>query len=221
MDEFIVGGARKPKPDPRLELVKFPGLGVTRANALYEQGVRGINDLKDKSVYPKLPLETQLNLKYPVDRALPWDFVDKFAKVLPSDVMVLGSYRRRKPIIGDVDLLTTRPLHQVIAEIKKHVDVVGEFATGDKRYGAIVKWGGRYFQLDLFTCSEAELPTAILHWTGSLFNNIKLRTKAISMGLMLNQYGLYRGDKRIPVKSEQDIYKELGLEYKPPTQREK
>lgn len=217
----VTAAGRPPKPDPRLELVKFPGLGIKRANALYEQGIRSTNDLKRKDIYPKLPLETQLNLKYPVDRKLPWDFVDGLVKVLPDGVMVLGSYRRRRPIVGDVDMLTTRPLPEVIRDLKKVIDIVGEFATGDKRYAAIAKWRGRYFHIDLFNCSPQELPTAILHWTGSLLSNIKLRTQAIKLGMMLNQYGLYKGDQRIPVSSEEDIFSALGLEYKPPEHREK
>lgn len=207
--------------DPRAELIQFPGLGIKRANALYDLGVRSVDGLRKKEIFNTLPFETQLNLKYPVDRKLPWEFADRVAKLMPKDVMVLGSYRRHKPVVGDMDLLTTRKLEEVMADIKKRVDVVGEFATGDKRHAFIAKYGGKYFHVDLFNCSEVELPTAILHWTGSLFSNIKLRSRAIKLGMMLNQYGLYKNGVRIPVSSERDVYEKLGLEYKDPQHREK
>lgn len=207
--------------DPRTELIQFPGLGIKRANALLEMGVKSVRDLRKKEIFDTLPFETQLNLKYPVNRKLPWEFVDKIAKMLPEGVMVLGSYRRRRPILGDIDMLTTRQLPEVMSEIKKRLNVVGEFVTGDRRHAFIAKLGRTYFQVDLFNCSEDELPAAMLHWTGSVYSNIKLRSAALRRGMLLNQYGLYKDGKRIPVKSEQDIYKELGLEYKDPTHREK
>lgn len=211
----------RPPPDPRTELIQFPGLGIKRANALYELGVKSIDDLRKPQIFKTLPFETQLNLKYPVNRKLPWEFVDRIAKLMPKDVMVLGSYRRHRPICSDVDLLTTRPLPAVLADIKKKLDVIGEFASGDRRYAFIAKYGGKYFHVDLFNCSEEELPTAILHWTGSLLSNIALRTKAIKLGMLLNQYGLYKKGVRIPVSSEREVFEKLGVEYKDPRHREK
>jgi len=217
------GGKRASKPPPkedfRTELVKYPGLGIARANALYERGVHSVADLRRKEIFDTLPFETQLNLKYPVDRKIPWEFADAIAKKLPKDVLLLGSYRRHRPTVGDLDLLTTRPLHEVVAELKQIFNIVGEFASGDKRYSCIGLYEGRYFHVDVFNCAKEELPTAILHWTGSLMNNVLLRQRAISRGMMLNQYGLFKDGKRIPVHNEEDVYRELGLEYRTPEQR--
>lgn len=210
--------------DPRAFLLNFPGLGVARANALYDLGVRQVDDLKKPEIYSTLPFETQLNIKYPVDRKIPWTDADKFAHMLPPGVMMLGSYRRHKPFVGDFDLLTTRPLIEVMLEIKNipGFNIEGEFISGDKRHAFIGKYENRYFHVDLFHCTEEELPTAMMHWTGSMMWNVIQRAQAIRKGYTLNQYGLFdRKGNRIPVRSERDVFDKLGMKWKEPEERNK
>ena len=47
-----------------------------------------------------------------------------------------------------------------------------------------------------------------------------MRQRAIDQGLKLNEYGLYRGSKRIAGKSEQELLGALGLAWIPPELRE-
>jgi DNA polymerase (family 10) len=54
--------------------------------------------------------------------------------------------------------------------------------------------------------------------SGSLMDKAS-RSLAKSKRLILNEYGLWRGNERIAGADEKEIFKALGLEYVPPEQR--
>jgi DNA polymerase (family 10) len=60
------------------------------------------------------------------------------------------------------------------------------------------------------------------YFTGSKSHNVSLRQRALKMGMTLNEYGLVRleDDKLVAGKTEEEIYKKLGLDYIPPEMRE-
>jgi DNA polymerase (family 10) len=90
-------------------------------------------------------------------------------------------------------------------------------ARGDTKLTAHLKSG---LNLDLRVVPDESFPYALQHFSGSKEHNIALRARAHAMGLKSNEYGLFRGNKNIPCRSESDIYKELGLDYIPPELRE-
>jgi DNA polymerase (family X) len=49
---------------------------------------------------------------------------------------------------------------------------------------------------------------------------VHLRTLALNRGLKLNEYGLFRGKKRLGGKDEEEVYRLLGLKVVPPELRE-
>ena len=61
---------------------------------------------------------------------------------------------------------------------------------------------------------------ALLYFTGSKEHNIQLRARAVKRGCTLNEYGLFKGKKRLDADSEEALYKNLGLSYVPPELRE-
>src|SRR5437773_6728507 len=75
-------------------------------------------------------------------------------------------------------------------------------------------------QVDLRLVEEDEYAAALLYFTGNKEHNIALRNLALKLGLKLNEYGLYRGEERLPAATEEDIYRHLGLAYIPPELRE-
>ena len=58
------------------------------------------------------------------------------------------------------------------------------------------------------------------YFTGSKDHNIALREMAIKKGWKLNEYGLFRGKKQVAGRTEEEIYKALGLRYIEPEMRE-
>jgi DNA polymerase (family X) len=63
---------------------------------------------------------------------------------------------------------------------------------------------------------------ALQYFTGSKNHNVSLRQRALKMGYTLSEYGLARVDdeKRVAGKTEEEIYRKLGLEWIAPELRE-
>src|SRR5206468_897205 len=75
-------------------------------------------------------------------------------------------------------------------------------------------------QADLRVVTDEQFPFALMYFTGSKQHNIRLRQRAIDRGWSLNEYSLGDDNKLVPCKSEEDIYKVLGLDYVEPELRE-
>jgi DNA polymerase (family 10) len=73
---------------------------------------------------------------------------------------------------------------------------------------------------DLRVLPDDQFAYGLVYFTGSKEHNIRLRQRAIDRGLSLNEYALANEKKSIPAKTEEDIYKALGLRYVPPEMRE-
>ncbi len=128
-------------------------------------------------------------------------------------IEIAGSIRRRKKTNGDIDILAVAP-PGIMDEFAKLGDVI---VKGEKKTSIMTKLG---IQVDLRVVKEDEFGSALQYFTGSKSHNIKLREIAIRKGMKLNEYGLFRGRERIAGRTEEEIYKNLGLQYIPPELRE-
>lgn len=79
------------------------------------------------------------------------------------------------------------------------------------------------FRLDLIIVPIQSFYTAMFHFTGSGDFNKRIRILAKSIDMKINEYGLYKvkngKEISIPIKSENDIFKNLSLKYIPPQNR--
>src|SRR5256885_1325136 len=75
-------------------------------------------------------------------------------------------------------------------------------------------------KVDLRGVPEESFGAAPLYFPGSKAHNVALRQLAIKKGWKLNEYGLFRGTRRIAGRTEQEIYDRLGLAWIPPELRE-
>jgi DNA polymerase (family X) len=132
-----------------------------------------------------------------------------------------GSLRRGKETIGDLDLLVTGPgapvaLERFVAHPKVH-QVLGKGANK-----ASVKYGLEGLQVDLRALPAESYGAAMQYFTGSKEHNVVLRTRALKLGLTLNEYGLARIDDqaRVAGATEEEVYETLGLQWIPPEMRE-
>ena len=136
-----------------------------------------------------------------------------------------GSVRRFKEIIGDVDfLVSSKKPANVIEFFTSQPGVMSVSAKGDTKASVILEGG---IQADLRVVSDAEFPFALAYFTGSKEHNIVMRQRAIERGLRLNEYGLFKSKEetrdaklRVPCKTEEEIFQQLGLAYVPPELRE-
>lgn len=88
-----------------LELVF--GIGPVQAAKLAKKGIKTRAELVKAAAAGKVTLSklTLLDLKYPIVRKLPRSAVVPLEKKLPPNAMFAGSYRRKRPFMGDIDVL--------------------------------------------------------------------------------------------------------------------
>lgn len=129
-----------------------------------------------------------------------------------------GSLRRWKETIGDIDILaaTDQPAQAIAAFVKGRW--VGEPIASGTTKASIRTTGG--LQVDLRVVAPESFGSALQYFTGSKAHNVKLRDIAKGRKLKLNEYGVFRGKKRIAGDTEEEVYAALGLPLIPPPLRE-
>jgi DNA polymerase (family 10) len=141
-----------------------------------------------------------------------------------TKLTIAGSVRRMKETIGDVDMLVvSRKPKAVMDHFVSLPGVARVYAHGDTKSSVLFRSG---LQADLRVVPAGSYGAALNYFTGSKDHNVALRQLAITKGLKLNEYGLFRAtsDKRHGIKvageTEEGIYKALRLDYIEPELRE-
>lgn len=134
-------------------------------------------------------------------------------------IVVAGSLRRRKETIGDVDILVISDKPKtVMGKFVSLKEVVRVLAKGETKSSVKLKTG---IDVDLRVVPEESYGAALNYFTGSKSHNVSLREMAVKKGWKLNEYGLFNTKgKRIAGKTEEELYKALGLRYIEPELRE-
>jgi DNA polymerase (family X) len=145
-------------------------------------------------------------------------------------VCIAGSYRRRKEIVRDLDLIVATKRPAAITEsFIAHPLVESIIAQGPTKSSVRIRSG---IQCDLRVVSGAEYPFALNYFTGSKEHNIEMRNRALEHGWTLNEYRLAplppgpktrkkRTTRKIPkVRDEGELYRALGLDFIAPELRE-
>jgi len=169
------------------------------------------------------------------------DEVLRVAKALGMTGEIAGSYRRGKSDSGDVDVLLTgsrNRLHELVQELWDMGIIRYTFSLGEVKLMAVAVRpstlvpndqgdleAGREVvrrSLDIRYVPPETYGTSLLFATGSDVFNVHQRNIAIEQGLKLSEYGLTDAQgQRLPVYTEEDVFKALGMEYLTPMEREK
>lgn len=177
---------------------------ILRAIHEYKQGIT-------KSVRMNLPFAGELAEKIVA-------YIKESKDVL--EIHTLGSLRRRRETIGDVDLAvsTTNPKavidHFIAYPYKERL-----IERGETNAGLIVS-GGKH--IDLMTQTPDRFGALLQHFTGSKNHNVHLREYALKQGLSLSEYGIKNqktGETEL-IATEEEFYKRLGMQWVPPEMRE-
>lgn len=231
---------RKELPPAITELLKIQGLGPKRVRALHhELGVQTLEELHRAAEQGRIrelhgfgPKTQQQILEATAARLqhthrFKLSLAAQVAEALLSELATIpgvrqaeaaGSLRRRRETVGDLDLLVTiQRDSRVMDRFTTSTDVRQVLSKGSTRASVVLRSG---LQVDLRAVAPASFGAAWLYFTGSKAHNIALRKLAQDAGLKLNEYGLYRGDKRIAGATEASVYQALGLPYIEPELRE-
>jgi DNA polymerase (family 10) len=134
-------------------------------------------------------------------------------------IELAGSLRRGKETVGDLDILGISSRPEEAARAFCTLPEVEEILAQGPKKSSVKLSGG--LQADLRIVPEESFGAAWQYFTGSKAHNIRLRERAVARGWKLNEYGLFdENDQMLAGRTEEEIYKALGLPFIPPELRE-
>jgi DNA polymerase (family 10) len=143
------------------------------------------------------------------------------AKHKLSHMDAAGSLRRGKETVGDLDLLVcTDDPGAVLDHFSRHPRVTEVLGRGENK--GSVRFGAEGLQVDVRALPAGSYGAGMQYFTGSKTHNVALRQRALKMGYSLSEYGLFKvnTEDRVAGKTEEEIYKKLGLPWIAPELRE-
>tara|TARA_B100001287_G_C22673274_1_gene526364 strand:+ start:346 stop:2253 length:1908 start_codon:yes stop_codon:yes gene_type:complete len=231
----------KDKKSPLEGFLKIHGVGKQHAKKLVTEGFKTIDDLrKCKNIQDYLN-DTQIKgLQYYDDMQvrIPYEEIEKHEVYLKNvlnkidpkaDLTIAGSYRRKRPDSGDIDLLlkasNKRIYDKFIDTLVQEGYLTCQLARGNKKYMGMGKIGISpcHRRIDIMYTKPEEYPFAILYFTGSGDFNVRMREDALKQGYTMNEYSIKHTDNKEKVDKvfleEREIFDFLGYEYLEPENR--
>jgi DNA polymerase (family X) len=225
-------------------LLAVEGMGPKTVGLLYKKlGIKSLDDLQraaqehkireikrlgpktEENILSGIELAKQARGRTPLGDALP--IAQEICETLKESIQAsggkgrveaAGSLRRMKETIGDIDIVATTESDAQFSETFTRLpDIRKVLEKGETKSSILLE---NNLQVDLRVVDEESFGSALMYFTGSKDHNVALRKLAISQGYKLNEYGLFKGKKQLGGRTEDDIYKRLGLDYIPPELRE-
>lgn len=241
-------------PRSLVELMRLDGVGPKKARKLFDElGVRTVDDLQrelesgrvekldgfGKKSAEKIVRAIERHRKH-VGRFLLDDVEALIAPVLEhvrsapgvERVEVAGSFRRRRETVGDVDLLAQFDGDgtAVVEHFVAYPGAARVEASGGTKGNIILPSG---LSIDLRVIPPRSFGAALQYFSGSKEHNVAMRTRAVRMGLRVNEWGVFRvpegvdpeslgkeDGERVAGVDEEGVYAALGMAWVPPELRE-
>jgi DNA polymerase (family 10) len=227
-------------PAPLVAMTRIEGLGPKRARALYRAlKVRSLEDLARAArsgrirELPGFGVRTEQLIAERAARAVTVEprvrlaDAEQVARPLVAylrgiegvrQVEVAGSFRRRRETVGDLDVLISAAHGaKVMDRVVRYEDVAEVHAQGTTRASLRLR---NDLQVDVRVVPAVGFGAALHYFTGSKAHNIAVRKLAMARGLKLNEYGLFRGERRVGGRTEEEVFRAVGLPMIPPELRE-
>ncbi len=218
------------------ELSSIEGVGPKMIFKLYKKlKVKNINDLEKAAKIGKIAKIAGLGEKTEEKILKGIEFLKKsggrflLGSILPlvrlmeerlknlkeiDRVAVAGSIRRMQETIGDLDFMATSSKPSKVIEFFVNMpEVIHVYSKGNTKTMVRLKNG---MDADLRVVPDKSFGAALQYFTGDKRHNITLRVLAEKKKYKLNEYGLWRGKKLIAGRTEEEIYRALGMAAPPP-----
>jgi len=233
---------RREIPRGLLEIMALPGVGAKRARFLYEQlGASSLDELQQAArdhrvrTLPGLGAKTELELIRNIDilrkrggifllglaRQLAAELLE-FIKILPGvgRAEVTGSVRRWRETVRDLNILVSSGDPGQVLEAMAAHPRAREIIQRQQDIVKVMTWWG--IPVEIAAVSPERFTFTWFWHTGSKKHLEELQELAQARGMELGSEGLFKdsGRMEINIKSEEDIYTLLGLQYVPPEMRE-
>lgn len=229
-------------PPGVVEMLKVPGLGAKKVAKFWkEQGITSLAELQaaaeagklrdlpgmgaksEQKILEGIAALSRRSDRVPLGDALPLaqDMLNRLLKVEGAiRGEIAGSTRRRKPTIGDIDLLiAAHDAAPMMAAFKALPQVASIIADGPTKVSVELHNGQ---QADLRVLPPQHFGTLLAYFTGSKDHNVRMRELALKQGLSLNEMSFTRvdGGPDIYCETEEAVYSTLGMQWVPPELRE-
>jgi len=202
-------------------------------------GLKGIGEKKIEAIKQGIELRAQASGRKGIVEAM--EIGQTFLAViqqLPAVIHaeIAGSLRRRRETVGDIDLvcaLKDPSSGEAVSAAFVKIPLVQRILAQGPTKASILSTRG--VQVDLRIVPADNFGAAIQYFTGSKEHNTKLRGLAQQKKMTLNEWGLYKLDeydrsekkpgfppkaKPVASKTEEDIYRALGMSCIDPVLRE-
>jgi len=248
LNEYVQTGTlgilEREKTNPVNILAEVYGIGPKKAKELVSNGITTISVLRENQQMLNDIQKVGLTYYEDILKRIPRReiqqfetlFANNFKKVATpgSNFEIVGSYRRGAQTSGDIDVIITSNSHIVFINfvdmlINQKI-ILEVLSRGPTKCLVIAKFpsSDSARRVDFLYTSHEEFPFAVLYFTGSKIFNTVMRHQALTMGLSMNEHGLYtleQGGKKKGEKvshlftNEKDIFDYLHMEYKNPEER--
>ena len=238
----------KPEDQAWITLTGVHGIGPKKAKELISEGITTIEGLRKASTENAnlLNAKQRMGLAHyeELQERIPREEIQRFEarltevwqSVVPkndpeAEMMIVGSYRRGAASSGDIDVIITSgndnmDIHKNFVKALQNSGVLTDLlSTGKTKTLAIGKLpdSNKHRRIDIMYSPPDEYPFAVLYFTGSRSFNIAMRNRALGMGYSLSEHGFIdtatKGKVEVPMKTEEDIFKFLGMKFKQPVER--
>ncbi len=227
-------------PKTVIALLKIPGLGPKKVKTLFQDlqitsfsdlkaaaeahkiaALRGFSSKTEKAILQEIAKKTGDQSRYLL--ATVQEIAEELLSYLKKcpgteQLAIAGSFRRKKETVGDLDILITAPKGKEITDYFVQFPKTAAILAHGSTRATIQLISG--LQVDLRVVKESSYGAALTYFTGSKPHNIALRQLALKHKLKVNEYGVYRNNRKIAGKTEEDVYHSLKLPYLEPELRE-
>jgi DNA polymerase/3'-5' exonuclease PolX len=242
------------------QIQEINGVGPVLAKELCDKIKKNVKDpvpdkiryyLSADELFQTLPILSKIDIMYNPIKRIPRDIIhfvnDELNKYLRGiKFNIAGSYRRKKLVSRDIDLVVigdatiVKKIRKLINEHSQMLYIYPPYAGGSDKISVLFEIlvpielqhlpllkdklttaKKARIKVDIFICTKEDHMYTLLFATGSGDFNVRMRSVAKSRGLLLNQHGLFDRStgKKIEIKNEEEIFEYLKIEYKTPEQR--
>jgi DNA polymerase (family 10) len=231
---------KKSEYAPLTEFLKIPGMGPKHAKLVYDKlGINTADELKKAAEAGKLRVlyglgeKVEQNIIQGIQQLLKYKERLPLAFIYPRalsifeelkrhkeirQITLAGSLRRMRETIADVDILASSDhAEEVMGAFVNLPQSQKVVARGNTKSSIVTRDG---FQVDLRVVQPESFGAASHYFTGSKAHNIRIRSLGVDRGLKINEYGVFKKERAIAGKTEEEIFESVGLPYIPPELRE-
>lgn len=234
------GGFRSETPQGLVDLLKIPGLGPNRVRALYHElqiadldqlyraahdgrirELAGFGEKTEARILDALTGQGEQSQRWKISEAAQYgESLAHYLRTLPgvTDITIAGSYRRGKETVGDLDILVCSDAGKDVTARFVQLADVGEIRSQGPTRATVVLHRG--LQVDLRVVSAQSYGAALHYFTGSRAHSIAIRRRGQQRNLKINEYGVFKGKKRVAGATEASVFEAVGLPWIPAELRE-